>query len=139
MDNEILKSLKEIREMIFKTPEINQYGSFNLTQFEILKYIILNKDKEIYQKDLEEHLKLRKSTVSGVLSTMEKNNLIVRVGSKKDARLKQIVLTEDTKKIYAKKLKQLKSLETKMIQGISKENLDIFKEVLKEMKNNLKN
>ncbi len=60
------------------------------TQMEILIYIFKNEDKDIYQKDLENVLNLRRATVSGVLQTMEKNHLITRVTDIEDTRAKKL-------------------------------------------------
>ena len=41
----------------------------------IIAYIF-NKEGAIYQRDLEKDLNLRRATLSGILNTMEKNNLL---------------------------------------------------------------
>ena len=56
------------------------------TQMQIISYIIKHQNEEVYQKDLEEVLNLRRATVSGVLHTMEKNNLIKKWEGKKKER-----------------------------------------------------
>ena len=67
-----------IPENIFPSP----------TQFQIIECIIENKNQEINQKDLEKHLNLSRATISGVLQTMEKKNLIKRVTNREDVRTK---------------------------------------------------
>ena len=57
-----------------------------------LQKLIYNLNPETYENDIEKLIESRRSTTSGILNTMEKNNLIKRVDSKKDARKKQIVL-----------------------------------------------
>ena len=49
--------------------------------------------EEINQKDLESIFNLQKSSISGLLTSMEENGLIKRVTSKKDSRYKAIELT----------------------------------------------
>ncbi len=56
--------------------------------------------KTVYQSELEDVLNLRRATVSGILMTMEKNGIIKRVASKKDARTKEIILNEKVEKIF---------------------------------------
>ena len=51
-------------------------------------------DKEIYQKDIEKNFVVRRSTASGILDTMEKNGMLMRIPSDFDARSKRIVLTD---------------------------------------------
>lgn len=48
-----------------------------------------------YQRDLEAFFKLRRSTVSSQLNTLERKGLLRRVTVSHDARLKQLVLTEE--------------------------------------------
>ena len=54
------------------------------TQMQIIEYILEHDGSCVYQKDLENVLKLRRATVSGVLQTMEKNDFIERVIDNKD-------------------------------------------------------
>ena len=107
------------------------------TQMEILLYIFKNEDKDIYQKDLENVLNLRRATVSGVLQTMEKNHLITRVTDIEDTRAKKIILNEETKNIFLRHLKQFEEIEKVIVDGISEEELEIFFEVIQKMKNNV--
>lgn len=107
------------------------------TQMEILLYIFKNEDKDIYQKDLENVLNLRRATVSGVLQTMEKNHLITRVTDIEDTRAKKIILNEETKNIFLRHLKQFEEIEKVIVDGIPEEELEIFFEVIQKMKNNV--
>lgn len=116
-----------IPENIFPSP----------TQFQIIECIIENKNQEINQKDLEKHLNLSRATISGVLQTMEKKNLIKRVTNREDVRTKKIILNEKTKEIFEKKRKTIEHTE-KLIKNISEEDLETFLKVLNIMKENIK-
>lgn len=70
------------------------------TQMQIIEYILEHDGSCVYQKDLENVLKLRRATVSGVLQTMEKNDFIERVIDKNDTRVKKIILNKKTSKIF---------------------------------------
>lgn len=105
---------------------------------QIIGYILDNYDKEIYQKDLEAVLNLRRATVSGVLQTMERNGLVLRVVNDGDARSKKIILNEKAKKIFASNEKKIAELEKIAVRGIPDDELVIFSKVLSSMKNNLK-
>ena len=91
-----------------------------------------------YQKDLEAVLNLRRATVSGVLQTMERNGLVLRVVNDGDARSKKIILNEKAKKIFASNEKKIAELEKIAVRGIPDDELAIFSKVLSSMKNNLK-
>lgn len=108
-------------------------------QARLMAYIFQHKEKEIYQKDLEELFNMRRSTISGILKTMEKNNLIKRIDSPKDARIKQIILTDHSKKIGSTMKKQRITYEKRLEKNISKEDLKIFYKVIDQIKENISN
>lgn len=103
----------------------------------IIGYVLDNKDRDIYQRDFEEEFKLRKSTISRMLSLMEKNGLIKRVSVGEDARLKKIVLTDKALLQHKKVMESINIIDTQIIDGISHEDLQTFIEVLSRMQHNL--
>lgn len=109
----------------------------SLIQSEIIGYLIQNETQDIYQKDLEAIFQLRRSTISGVLQTLEKKNLIKRTDIPNDARMKKIILTNEAKDLYKSATRYLEKLEKKVITGIEKDELEIFYKVLDKMQHNL--
>ena len=107
------------------------------TQMQIIGYILDHIDEDIYQKDLENVLNLRRATVSGVLQTMEKNKLIERITYSEDSRKKKIILNEEAKKIFLENQKIMNKMEKIITQDIPKEELDIFSNVIEKMKKNI--
>jgi DNA-binding MarR family transcriptional regulator len=74
--------------------EVAQFGITGV-QSRILGFVCgESKSKDIFQKDIEEELDIRRSSVTSVLQLMEKNGFIKRESSCDDARLKKIVITE---------------------------------------------
>ena len=74
--------------------EVSQYGLTGV-QSRILAFVYHESSKrDIFQKDIEEELDIRRSSVTSVLQLMEKNGYIKRVSVTEDARLKKIILTE---------------------------------------------
>ena len=57
-------------------------------------YLKDNEGKDVFQKDIEKHFSLSRSTVTEILQRMEKSGLIERLTVSSDARLKKIMLTE---------------------------------------------
>ncbi len=110
-----------------------------LTQMKILGYILEHEDEEIYQKDLENIFKLSRATVSGVLQTMEKYQLIDRVIDSNDTRTKKIILNKKSKEIFEKHEKEFSNIEKIILKDINKEELENFLYVLRKMKDNLSN
>ena len=97
------------------------------TQMQIMEYVLKHSKEIIYQKDLEKILNLRRATVSGVLKTMEKNNLLERIVDTNDTRQKQIL-----------HLKKVKEMESQLVKNISEEEQLQFILILQKMQNNLK-
>lgn len=60
----------------------------------IIGYLIMNKDRDIYQKDIESEFAISRSTVTNILKLMEKKGYITRASVASDARLKKIALTD---------------------------------------------
>ena len=110
-----------------------------ITQARIMEFILKNKNNNIYQKDLEKELNLRRATVSEVLTTMEKKKIIKRVHNPNDARSKQIILQEKNLEKQQEIKNKLIDLENILIKDISKEELLTFSLVLQKMKKNIEN
>lgn len=108
------------------------------TQIKIIEYILRNRDKEeIYQKDVEEALKLSKATVSDVIGRMEKKGLIERKINPNDSRSKKIVLKEEAKKIFEKDRLRFEILEKKALKNITDEEMKNFLNVIDKITKNL--
>src|SRR5690606_11291722 len=109
----------------------------NPIQCKIAKILIDSKDNVIYQKDLEKLIGIRRSTISGILRTMEKNEIIKKEDSSEDKRVKKIILTEKAKEKNKERIKIFKEINDEMINGISKEEIKIFYQVIDRIMKNL--
>lgn len=107
-------------------------------QARILKYILEQKSEVICQKDLENYLKISKATISEVLVTMEKKEIIKRVSIPNDARAKRIVLTNTSLERFQELEKNFSDINEKLIEGISDDELARFLNVLNKMQQNMK-
>jgi len=103
----------------------------------VLGYLMRHQDTEVTQRDFERDFSMRKSTVSRALQLMEKNGLIKREPVEYDARLKKIGLTNEAIEIQKAIAEAMEKAEQEAIIGISKQKLDVFYEVLAEIKKNL--
>ena len=143
-NNKIISKIKDLENSILRILCQNNLinnnpNNLTYTQIKIIKYLLDNHNKNIYQKDLEKILNLRKATLSGVLKTMEKNDLIEKIANEYDARSKKIILNKKVSDTIKKDLKKINNLENILIKDIEKSELDIFITVLDKMKNNLNN
>lgn len=108
------------------------------TQARVLKFLYDNQDRKVYQTTLEKEVDVRRSTISGVLDTMEKNNLIIRKNSSDDARKKEIALTLVSLNKHKEIAQKIANFERDLLRGITKEEVDTFIEVIDKLKRNLK-
>lgn len=141
MEKDIYCQIKELEILICrlihsKNPNIIKPPT--ITQARIMKYIFENNSKDIYQKDLEKALNLRRATVSEVLATMERKGLIIRSENPNDARSKKIELAQLDNNKNRQIKEQMQQLEQALTQDISKEELLTFSLVLRKMQNNIK-
>lgn len=120
--------------------KVKEDGDVNIShvQANILKYLYQNKNKIINQNDIEKEIGARKSTISGILNTMEKNDLIIRKESKTDGRKKEISLTKKSLEKHNKIEKEVTNFDKQLLKGISCEEEDVFFRVIDKLKKNLK-
>ena len=107
-------------------------------QMQILHFIISKQNEKIYQKDIGNALNLRRATLSEILKTMEKNNLIFRIKDQTDTRKKEIIISEDAKNNFQIVKDKLNEAEKVITNGIKKEDLELFFKTISKMKENLK-
>lgn len=143
MERKVLYQIKTLDKLILRSLiDNNSMNTCNIsltqTQMHIMAYILKSTKKEVYQKDLEEALNLRRATISGVLHTMETNNLIIRVTDSSDTRTKKIILNNKAKEIFDKNKEKIEELEKAIVKNISNEELNIFFSIIERMKENVK-
>ncbi|HKM41657.1 MAG TPA: MarR family winged helix-turn-helix transcriptional regulator [Methanocorpusculum sp.] len=107
------------------------------TQIQIIGYIHHAEKKDVFQRDIETKYSIRRSTATGILQLMEKNELIRREPVDYDARLKKIVLTDKALAVRRHAQINLIQLEDHLTEGISPEELAVFRSIIGKMKANL--
>lgn len=113
-------------------------NTLTVSQAYVIDFISMQGDnQDVFQKDLEKAFDLKRSSISLMLNNMEKSNLIKRVPVTEDARLKKIILTDKSKKLYEKISKAIDSVENRVCENITPDELKIFKSVLDKIRNNL--
>lgn len=141
MEDKLLYNLHLLNKLIAREFICNNKDLFcgdpSATQMIIMNYILNHQNEDIYQKDLEEALHLRRATVSGVLQTMEKHELIERVLCDNDVRCKKIILKEKAKKMFDVKKMEFFKLEEVIKKGLSEEEIEIFCHIIESMQNNI--
>lgn len=94
-------------------------------------------DGEVFQRDMERQLRLRRSSATGVLQVMEQSGLIVREGVPQDARLKKLVVTDRGWQVYHIIRSDIAETERRLVADIDAEALRTFWQVLDKIRDNL--
>ena len=107
---------------------------FNLTcvQHEILCFINKNeKERDVFQKDIEKCLKLTNPTVTGIIKRLEEKQMIVRCPSSIDARYKCLHVTEKGKDLICKSFKfGSNTIEKQLVNDMTDEEVKVLKNLL---------
>lgn len=138
-NSSIMHKLKEVDLEIFKAVSA-RYKNLGLDVTPVQSRIIMflyDSDISICQRDIEKFVSCNKSTMSAVLNTMEKNDLIVRKGSSFDSRRKIIELTDKSIDIANILMNDRKKMSKILSTGITEEEYVIFTNILEKIKKNL--
>ena len=103
-----------------------EYGISSM-QAKILIFVFQQSSKrDIFQRDIEEEFDIRRSSVTSVLTLMEKNELIKRASVSEDARLKKLVLTDKGVYIYKSIFNEIEEIECIISESLSAEEFDLL-------------
>lgn len=108
-------------------------------QTEVMVFLLKNMDKEeINQLDIQEYLMLTNPAVTGILKRVEEKGFIVRTKSTKDARNKNIKLTQKGLDLMNILIENMAEEEARIIQGMSGKEQEEFKRLLNIAIQNIK-
>ena len=116
--------------------ENDGYGLTGM-QFAIVSFIAKEStERDVFQKDLEQKFDIRKSTVTGILNTMERDGLLLRETVPYDARLRKMILTD--KALQAKKNSEqvIDTVENQLSKGLTEEEIATFLTIFEKISKN---
>lgn len=117
----------------------HELGDMKGPQSMALGYLIhASAQDEIYVKDLEKYMKIRKSTASELVSRLEKNGYVKTEKSQKDGRLKRLIVTEERHAAHDRILQFLQEIDDRLVEGLSKEEVDTFVNLLNRLIQNMR-
>lgn len=128
---------KEMRTLLPMPPK-RELRLDNMSQWMVLAYLVENEEKEITQKDIERAIHRSRATVSGILDTLEKKEMVTRSISKNDKRKKIIQLCPKVLKSCQSARQSFQAAEKILIQDIPSEDLAVFDSVIEKMIENCK-
>lgn len=80
----------------------------------------------VFQREIEEIFRIKRSSVTSVLQTLEKKGLIVRESIPEDARVKKLALTEEARKMQVSTYHVIGDMERDMRSLFSEEEFQRF-------------
>ena len=108
-------------------------GTISGRNFWILRYLDDHRDRDVFQKDLENVFKIRRSTVSKTVELMEQKQLLERESVDGDGRMKRLKLTPKADAVLAEVAKAVDELE-RCVRGVFlPDDYDTLMRLLKQL------
>lgn len=92
----------------------------------LIGFLYDNRERDIFQRDLQQQFSVRRSTMTGILQAMEKDGMITRCPVEWDARLKKIELTEKAVERQEKFQRTINAIESRISSGLTAEEKETF-------------
>lgn len=103
----------------------------------VIGYIAHHPERDIFQRDLEQHFSIRRSTASKLVALMIQNGLLTCEPVSYDARLKKLVLTDKAKELNVVIEREIELMEKQTTKGLSEEEINSFFEIADKIRANL--
>ena len=117
----------------------NEFDTGELTRMQgfTMGFLYRNRDREIYQKDLEAEFAISRATASNMLAVMERKGLIKRESVEHDARLKKLVLTERAMNLHTRVQSDIMETEQMLTKGLNEVDKQRLHQYLDQMIQNI--
>src|SRR5699024_10897561 len=90
-------------------------------------------NRDVYQKDVEHWMQIRRSSVTAVLQAMEQDGFITRCSVEKDARLKRLVATPKGVAYHERIRLSIDNFERELQRGVAPERQAVARAVLEQV------
>ena len=130
---QLMKIMNQLRRLAGEGDCDQSFSGMSVPQLACLCYLFYHAEEggsPVYQRDLETCLKLRRSTISSLLNTLEKKSLIQRIPVSHDARLKQLVLTDAGQALGREVLEHFTGLNQVLVADLDPEEQDTLRSLL---------
>ena len=98
-------------------------NGFDLTvsQFHVMGYLFQHLDRDIPVKELEHYFSVAQATMAGIVVRLEQKGYVETYTSEEDKRIKIVKLSQKGKKLGIDSMKQIKTIDTKLLKDFSEE------------------
>ncbi len=126
------KGAKDLADSLEK-----RLNNFNITRSQWIALYYIKNNNMITQKQLADKMSLKEPSVVRLLDKMEMYGWVNRISSNDDKRMKFLILTNSGKEIETAMLDVAEKFKSDVLNGISLEDLDVFKSTLNKMLKNI--
>ena len=103
----------------------------------IIRFLYENRERDIYQKDIEKYFLVGRSTVTNSIQLMEKKGLVRREFVECDARLKKVLLTEKGIQSHETIENMIAEMNSGILEGIDEQEAQVFLKVILRIRENI--
>lgn len=137
ISSELYDALQKLNRYIHRTKhrEVNLKDGIHRGQRKLL--LLISENDGIIQRDLAEMLDMRPSSLTEVLSNLEKNSLIRREQDEKDRRVMHVYLSEEGKELLEEIRKINGRLPDSIFNCLTTEDKEKMLEIVNKVNNNL--
>ncbi|MGM1047239.1 DNA-binding transcriptional regulator, MarR family [Paenibacillus uliginis N3/975] len=117
-----------------------QLSSFDITEskLDLLLLLSLHAGQELVTpSSLADRLGIRRSSVTSLLNWLEKRNWIIREPYAKDGRMTHVRISSEGDKLVKQVLPTFWSTCASLVEGLDKEEQEVFKRALVKLNNNI--
>ena len=91
----------------------------------------------VSHKEISEYCLKDKTSVTKIIDTLEKKNLVVRVSDQLDHRVKRVVLSKKGKELFLQAIPIMELTRDQLREGITEQDIESLRSVLTKIYNNL--
>ncbi|MBR3752994.1 MAG: MarR family transcriptional regulator [Ruminiclostridium sp.] len=106
-------------------------------QGHVIAYLYYTREKDIFQRDVEETFNITRSSVTGIVKLMEEKGYLTRQSVPGDARLKKLTLTPKGLEHHERAMAAIEQVETEALRGFTQEEIDLFRSLCTRIRTNL--
>ena len=114
-----------------------QENGINITPEPFLVLDILWKEQSLSQQKIADIIQKDKNSVTKIIDSLEKKNLVRREVDKNDRRINKIELTDEAVALEKLTTEVAINFMNDVVKGIDNKDLDTFVNVMRQIKNNL--
>lgn len=118
--------------------ELRQKYNMKKAELEIL-YFLSRCGKQNTSTDIHHQLMMNRGHISQAVDSLCKRNYIIAVPDEKDRRYVHYVLQDSAKEIIAEMTRVREDINNRIWEGISEEEMKIFREVSSKIRKNIEN